>query len=61
MDALGHPSIVAAPAAPVGNPLPTRSVESTDLLQGGRELLIRHGASVYRLRVTASAKLILTK
>lgn len=38
-----------------------RSVESVDLLQGDRELLIRHGASTYRLRVTNSEKLILTK
>lgn len=38
-----------------------RSVESAELLQGGRELLIRHGANTYRLRLTASEKLILTK
>jgi hemin uptake protein HemP len=30
-------------------------------MAGRRELLIRHGASTYRLRVTASEKLILTK
>jgi hemin uptake protein HemP len=36
-------------------------VESTTLMGGGRELLIKHGAALYRLRVTASNKLILTK
>lgn len=37
------------------------SIESSQLMAGRRELLIRHGASTYRLRVTASEKLILTK
>jgi hemin uptake protein HemP len=37
------------------------AVESTALLQGRRELVIRHGAVMYRLRLTASNKLILTK
>lgn len=37
------------------------SVDSNQLMAGRRELLIRHGASTYRLRVTASEKLILTK
>ena len=36
-------------------------VESTALMSGKRELLIQHGADTYRLRVTASNKLILTK
>lgn len=39
--------------------LPT--IDSTELMRGGRELLIRHGQSTYRLRVTMSDKLILTK
>ena len=43
----------AAPAPPL--------VDSGALMQGGRELLIRHGANTYRLRVTLSDKLILTK
>lgn len=34
---------------------------SEDLLQGRRELLIRHGDEQYRLRVTRMNKLILTK
>ena len=37
------------------------SIDSAQLMAGRRELLIRHGASTYRLRVTASEKLILTK
>jgi hemin uptake protein HemP len=37
------------------------SIDSAQLMAGRRELLIRHGTSTYRLRVTASEKLILTK
>lgn len=37
------------------------AVESVAILQGRRELMIRHGAQLYRLRLTASNKLILTK
>jgi hemin uptake protein HemP len=40
---------------------PTPSVDSVALMGGRRELIIRHGADAYRLRVTASNKLILTK
>ncbi len=36
-------------------------VDSVDLMNGTREIRIRHGVSLYRLRVTASDKLILTK
>ncbi len=35
--------------------------DSTVLMKGRRELIIRHGAETYRLRVTASDKLLLTK
>ena len=35
--------------------------DSTALLAGQRELRIRHGSDTYRLRLTASGKLILTK
>jgi hemin uptake protein HemP len=31
------------------------------LLQGGREVLIHHDGQIYRLRLTASNKLILVK
>lgn len=36
-------------------------IGSDDLLRGTRELLIRHGGEVYRLRHTRNDKLILTK
>lgn len=37
------------------------AMESATLLGGRRELTILHGEHVYRLRLTASNKLILTK
>ena len=36
-------------------------VDSTRLLQGQREVVIRHGGEIYRLRHTRNDKLILTK
>lgn len=39
----------------------TGQVESHALLNGARELLIRHGGELYRLRHTRNDKLILTK
>ena len=36
-------------------------VDSAHLLHGQREVLIRHGSEVYRLRHTRNDKLILTK
>jgi hemin uptake protein HemP len=36
-------------------------VDSATLLDGRPELIIRHGEDFYRLRLTASNKLILTK
>jgi hemin uptake protein HemP len=39
----------------------TPTVASTDLFGGGREVVIRHGAETYRLRLTSSNKLILIK
>lgn len=36
-------------------------VRSDELLQGRRELWIEHGEDMYRLRVTSSGKLYLTK
>ena len=38
-----------------------REVSSEDLLRGAKELLIRHGDVLYRLRSTRNGKLILTK
>ncbi len=46
---------VAAPANP-----PTM-LESTNLLGESREVLIRHGAETYRLKLTRHDRLILTK
>jgi hemin uptake protein HemP len=43
----------AAPTVPV--------LDSRLLLNGGREVLIRHGDECYRLRHTRNDKLILTK
>ena len=43
-------------------PRPTRrEVDSRALLEGSRELVIRHGEQEYRLRLTQNDKLILTK
>lgn len=36
-------------------------ITSEQLLAGGRELIITHADSVYRLKLTGSNKLILTK
>ncbi|MBI2768534.1 MAG: hemin uptake protein HemP [Burkholderiales bacterium] len=44
----------AVPAAP-------RAVTSTELLQGGRMVEIRHNGETYRLQATRLGKLILTK
>jgi hemin uptake protein HemP len=38
-----------------------QTVDSDALLKGRREILIRHGDRVYRLRHTSNDKLILTK
>ena len=65
-----------APATPLSNvqPLTLRKnqphlqplvaepiIDSEALLQGQREMLIRHGDRLYRLRHTSNDKLILTK
>ncbi|MFZ5638445.1 MAG: hemin uptake protein HemP [Pseudomonadota bacterium] len=50
----------SAPAADAG--AGTEPVfDSRELLQGGREVVIRHGGECYRLRHTRNDKLILTK
>jgi hemin uptake protein HemP len=41
--------------------MPEDAVDSAALLRGQREVLIRHGGEVYRLRHTRNDKLILTK
>jgi hemin uptake protein HemP len=49
----------APSAAP--EPVPTPRTTSAELLRGGQELQIVHGDLLYRLRLTALGKLILTK
>ncbi|WP_233198551.1 MULTISPECIES: hemin uptake protein HemP [Luteimonas] len=45
----------------VGEPVELRDLDSALLLQGQREVRIRHGNEIYRLRHTRNDKLILTK
>jgi hemin uptake protein HemP len=54
--------------SPSGTPSPDwmrapvhRAISGYDLMAGERVIIIRHGKDEYRLRVTASDKLILTK
>jgi hemin uptake protein HemP len=55
-------SPAGSPAAPLASPIfEERTLESRELLAGGREVRIRHGADFYRLRVTQNGKLILQK
>jgi hemin uptake protein HemP len=55
----GACSADASPAAADGPAMPV--FDSARLLQGAREVLIRHGGECYRLRHTRNDKLILTK
>ena len=49
------------PPIPPRPALPEREVDSRELMQGYREIIIRHGDEAYRLSVTRSGKLILRK
>ncbi len=42
-------------------PMNHHKIESRDLFIGTREVIIHHGDDMYRLRLTAQNKLILTK
>jgi hemin uptake protein HemP len=53
-----EPSQLARHEPPQASP---REVNSRDLMQGDREIVIRHGTQAYRLSVTRSGKLILRK
>lgn len=55
-----HQPTTVEPTAP-GTRADVPEVESLGLLQGQREVLIRHGNDCYRLRHTRNDKLILTK
>ena len=54
----GNVHRLATTRAPV---VDTIELDSAQLLQGQRELRIRHGNEIYRLRHTRNDKLILTK
>ena len=60
-----YPSTASTGDAPHVS-MPARTVDGIEidslrLLQGQREICIRHGSEVYRLRHTRNDKLILTK
>jgi hemin uptake protein HemP len=42
-------------------PMQRNSIDSTTLLEGNNEIAIVHDGQVYRLRLTSTGKLILTK
>lgn len=54
------PAEDAAVTARVG-PDGVRCIDAAELLAGDREVVIAHAGQRYRLRLTASGKLILTK
>lgn len=39
----------------------TPTIDSMDIFAGGREVIVRHGEELYRLRLTNNNKLILIK
>lgn len=47
-----------SPSAPTGH---IRRLNSAELLGSAQEIEIKHGDAVYRMRLTALGKLILTK
>jgi hemin uptake protein HemP len=50
-----------APQRPVRPDLPVKRIAIRDLLGGGREAVLLHDGTEYRLRLTSNGKLILTK
>jgi hemin uptake protein HemP len=62
-DALMNPQNPSAPDNPgYYMPRPPRQrVSATDLMRGGRELVLLHEGQEYILRITKTGKLILTK
>lgn len=60
-----HPSVHAGDdprrPEPQGHANDADELDSARLLHGQREVLIRHGSELYRLRHTRNDKLILTK
>lgn len=43
------------------DPTPVKVVRSEEILEGGKQVYIEHGESLYRLSVTKQGKLILNK
>jgi hemin uptake protein HemP len=64
-DVFFSPEPASGPARPLSRSASRakdrETIDSRDLLRGGRELAIRHGEHEYRLRLTQNDKLILTK
>ena len=61
-DRLDEPDSAPQAAPPRRNiPMIGDHLDSRDLFIGTREIMIRHGAETYRLRLTAQNKLIMTK
>lgn len=59
---MNHPQVArTADTETVADKAGPLIVDSATLMEGRQELLIQHGRDFYRLRVTASNKLILTK
>ena len=56
-----HPSAPQPTSEPLSGDSAMPVFDSAGLLQGGREIMIRHGSECYRLRHTRNDKLILTK
>ena len=55
---------MATPSTPASAPDPARDppvIDVRELVRKGKEAVILHGGQRYRLRITASGKLILTK
>lgn len=55
------PTAWQTPVPPPVHPPARPQIQSSILLQGGRELLISHAGDEYHLRLTRNNKLILTK
>jgi hemin uptake protein HemP len=55
------PGEANTPHSPDAGAGPVPRYVVADLLQGGREVILVHGGSEYRLRITGNGKLILTK
>jgi hemin uptake protein HemP len=50
-----------APKRPMRPGVPVKRIAISDLLGGGREAVLLHDGTEYRLRLTSNGKLILTK